>query len=177
MMILDRLREDDLLGVHLAANIFVGTTLLWVLLRGAADLDPIWAITSLIAASDPHVDQALKTFRGRIINALLGCSVGLLFVAVGSSGEWKLPFAMSAAVLLSSYVVRVEVMWRQAPITAAIVIAGGLSHHSKLTGVEAGLERVGEVMLGCVIGVLVSVFMSKIWHVPEASAKQGAPKP
>ena len=174
MNILDRFREDDLLGVHLAVNVLIGSTVIWLLLRGAGDLNPIWAITSLIAASDPHVDQALKTLRGRIINALLGCAVGLLFLVVGSAGEWKLPFAMAAAVLLSSYVVRVEVMWRQAPITAAIVIAGGVTHHSKITGVEAGLERVGEVMLGCIVGVLVSVFMSKIWHVPETQKKEGA---
>jgi uncharacterized membrane protein YccC len=167
MMILDRLREDDLLGVHLAANIFVGTTLLWVLLRGAADLDPIWAITSLIAASDPHVDQALKTFRGRIINALLGCSVGLLFVAVGSSGEWKLPFAMSAAVLLSSYVVRVEVMWRQAPITAAIVVAGSMHQHDTLGAFERGAVRVGEVLFGCVVGIASAWVLSKLWPLRE----------
>lgn len=115
----------------------------------------------------------MKTLRGRILNALLGCAVGLLFLVVGSSEEWKLPFAMAAAVLLTSYVVRVPVMWRQAPITAAIVIAGGVTH-SKLSGVEAGLERVGEVILGCVVGVLVSVLMSKLWPVPEASKKEGA---
>lgn len=173
MEILQRFRDDQLLGVHLAVNVLIGSTVLWLLLRGAADLDPVWAITSLIAASDPHVDQAMKTLRGRIINALLGCVVGLIFLGVGSTGEWKLPLAMAAAVLLSSYVVRVQVMWRQAPITAAIVIAGGVTH-SKLTGVEAGLERVGEVMLGCLVGVLVSVLMSKIWHVPEAPKKEGA---
>lgn len=173
MEILERFRADQLLGVHVAVNVLIGSTVLWLLLRGAADLDPVWAITSLIAASDPHVDQAMKTLRGRIINALLGCGVGLVFLVAGSTGEWKLPLAMAAAVLLSSYVVRVQVMWRQAPITAAIVIAGGVTH-SKLTGIEAGLERVGEVLLGCLVGVLVSVVMSKIWHVPEAAKKEGA---
>jgi len=38
-------------------------------------------------------------------------------------------------------------MWRQAPITAAIVISGGLEHHSKLSGIEEGLHRVAEVLL------------------------------
>lgn len=173
MKILERFREDDYIGVHLAVNVLIGSTVLWLALRQAGDANPIWAITSLIAASDPRVDQAVKTLRGRILNALLGCAVGLLFLVVGSSEEWKLPFAMAAAVLLTSYVVRVPIMWRQAPITAAIVIAGGVTH-SKLSGVEAGLERVGEVILGCVVGVLVSVLMSKLWPVPEASKKEGA---
>jgi acid phosphatase family membrane protein YuiD len=56
-------------------------------------------------------------------------------------------------------------MWRQAPITAAIVIAGGLTHHSKLTGVENGLHKVAEVIFGCLIGLLVSWAMSKVWPV------------
>jgi hypothetical protein len=69
-------------------------------------------------------------------------------------------------------------MWRQAPITAAIVIAAGLTHHSKLTGVEIGLRRVAEVMLGCVMGLLVTWLMSRIWPLPEThqapAAKPGA---
>jgi uncharacterized membrane protein YccC len=120
---------------------------------------------------------ALTNFRGRILNALLGCATGLLFLLVGGTSEWKLPLALSATVLLSSYIVRIPAMWRQAPITAAIIIAAGLTHHSKLSGVEIGLRRVGEVMLGCVMGLLVSWLMSKIWPLPESEKKQGAIKP
>jgi hypothetical protein len=65
-------------------------------------------------------------------------------------------------------------MWRQAPITAAIIMAAGLTHHSKLSGVEIGLRRVGEVMLGCVMGLLVTWLMSKIWPLPETGNKEGA---
>jgi uncharacterized membrane protein YccC len=68
-------------------------------------------------------------------------------------------------------------MWRQAPITAAIIIAAGLTHHSKLSGVEIGLGRVGEVLLGCVVGLLVTWLMSKIWPLPEAGNEKGSTKP
>ena len=123
----------------------------------------VWAIASMIAASDPKVEQAVLTFRGRVINALLGCAVGLLFIVVGGPRAWTLPLALSASVLLSSYVVRIQVMWRQAPITAAIVIASGMTHQSRLSGVEHGLHKVAEVILGCVMGLLVTFLMSKIW--------------
>jgi uncharacterized membrane protein YccC len=165
---LRRMIKDDGLGVHFAVNVFVATTLLWLLLRQAAGLNPIWAISSMIAASDPVVKQAAKTLRGRITNALVGCAVGLAFLVFGGSGEWKLPLALAVTVLLSSYVVRVQVMWRQAPITAAIVIAGGMAHRSDLTALEIGLRRVGEVLLGCVVGLAVSWCMSVIWPTPEA---------
>jgi uncharacterized membrane protein YccC len=169
--------KGDLVGVHLAVNIFIATTALWLVLRLGADTDPIWAISAMIPAVDPHMKQALTNFRGRIFNALLGCAIGLLFLLVGGASDWKLPVALSVTVLLSSYVVRIPAMWRQAPITAAIVIAAVLTHHSKLSGIEVGLRRVGEVMLGCVMGLLVSWLMSKIWPLQEPASGQGTTKP
>ena len=157
--------KDDWLGVHFAVNVFIATTCLWLLLRRVAGLNPIWAISSMIAASDPIIKQAAKTFRARTINALLGCAVGLTFLVLGGLREWKLPLALAVTVLLSTYVVRVQLMWRQAPITAAIVIAAGMSHHSDLTALEIGVRRVGEVLLGCFTGLIVSWLMSRLWPV------------
>jgi len=170
---LQRLVRGDWLGVHSAVNVFIATTVLWLILRKAAGLNPIWAISSMIAASNPVVAQAASFFRGRMINALLGCGVGLVFLALGESGEWNLPLGLAVTVLISSYVVRVEVMWRQAPITAAIVIAAGMEHHSDLTAVEVGVRRVGEVLLGCVVGLVISWLMSIIWPPPEAKQESG----
>jgi hypothetical protein len=65
-------------------------------------------------------------------------------------------------------------MWRQAPITATVVIAGSLSTHSRMVGAEAGLRRVVEVIFGCVVALAVSWLMAKIWPVPDSGP---APKP
>lgn len=165
------LMKDDLRGVHYAVSIFIATTVLWILVKTYGDANPIWAISSMIATSDPLMKQAVLMFRSRIINALLGCAVGLVFVALGRT-EWQLPFAMAVTVLLSSYVVRIQTMWRQAPITAAIVIAGGLEHHDRLTGMEQGLHRVAEVLLGCVVGIAVSWLLSKVWPLREPANSQ-----
>jgi uncharacterized membrane protein YccC len=152
--------------------VFVASALLWFLLRHIADTNPIWAIASMVAASDPQVKEATRMFRSRIINVLVGCSVGLLVLVVGGSTEWKLPFALAVSVLVSSYVVRIQTMWRQAPITAAIVIAAGLTHHSKLSGVEHGLHKVAEVLLGCVMGLMISFLMATLWPLAEAGKKR-----
>jgi uncharacterized membrane protein YccC len=160
--------KGDLFGVHLAANIFIATSILWVVLRFGANTNPIWAISAMIPAVDPQMKQAVTNFRGRILNALLGCATGLLFLLVGGASEWKLPVALAATVLLS-YVIRIPAMWRQAPITAAIIIAAVLTHHTKLRGIEIGLKRVGEVMLGCLVGLLVTWLMSKIWPLREVA--------
>ena len=163
-----RFLKDDMHGVHYAVSIFIATTVLWILLEALTDASPIWAISSMVATSDPQMKQAKATFRGRIINTLLGCATGLLFLAAGHT-DWRLPAALAVTVLLSSYVVRIQTMWRQAPITAAIVIAGGLQHHDKLSGFEQGLHRVAEVLLGCVVGIAVAWLLSKIWPLPETA--------
>jgi len=158
--------KGDSLGVHFAANIFVATTFLWLVLWHGAGVNPIWAVSSMVAASDPQPQQAAKFFYGRLVNALIGCATGLSVLAIGGTSEWKIPIALSLSVLISTYLVRVQVMYRQAPITAAIVVAGGLMHHSKELGIEDGLRRVGEVLLGCFVGLAVSWLMAKLWPPP-----------
>jgi hypothetical protein len=56
-------------------------------------------------------------------------------------------------------------MWRQAPITAAVVIAAALVHGSATAGIGHGLHKVAEVLFGCIVGLLVSLGMSKVWLI------------
>ncbi len=165
------LASRDLLGVRFAVNVFIASTILWYLLRVLAETDPIWSIASMVAASEPQVHEAMRMFRSRIINVLIGCVVGLLFLLIGGQNEWTLPLALAATVLVSSYLIHIQTFWRQAPITAAIVIATGLTHHSRLSGIEFGLHRVAEVLLGCVMGLVVSWVMSRLWRMPEVPVK------
>ena len=171
----------DLGGVHLALNVFVATSLCWIVIRKLAGLNPIWAISSMLASSDPHVSVAFKHVRSRLINAVLGCATGLTFLvvrgALGGSGFWSLPLALAVTALLSSYIVRVPVMWRQAPITAAVVIASGIEHHSEKLSIEIGLRRVAEVLFGCLLGLAVSWLISKIWPLPEPPASKSPVQP
>jgi uncharacterized membrane protein YccC len=165
MKIADRLQSDDLLGIRYALNVFLGTTVCWVSLRAVSGANPIWAIASMLASADPVWTQARSRFRGRILNASIGALVGLAFLEVGGPTAWKLPIALAVTVLLSIYVVRVQVMWRQAPITAAIVIASSLTHQSKSFGIEHGLHKVAEVFLGCCVGIAASWIMARVWPV------------
>jgi uncharacterized membrane protein YccC len=167
----------DLGGVHLALNVFVATSLLWIVIRKWAGLNPIWAISAMLASSDPHVTVAAKHVRSRLINAVLGCATGLTFLILagwlGGSRDWKLPLALATTAFLSSYIVRVPVMWRQAPITAAIIVASGIEHHAERVSIEIGLRRVAEVLFGCLLGLAVSWLISKIWPLPESPVPRG----
>jgi uncharacterized membrane protein YccC len=164
---LDRYIQGDMHGFHYALSVFLATAVLWVTVRHLTTANPIWAISSMVATSDPLMKQALYTFRARMTNTLVGCVIGLLFIAIGGAKVVSLPLAMSVAVLVSSYVVRIPTMWRQAPITAAFVIAAGLEHHSRLHGMMAGVTRVTEVLFGCLVGLIAAWFVSAVWPLPE----------
>jgi hypothetical protein len=166
-----RFVPKDITGIRFALNVFIGSAILWFLLKDVEDTNPVWAIASMIAASDPQVKEAARMFKARITNVLVGCVVGLFFLILGGHRDWKLPLALAVTVLISTYLVKISTMWRQAPITAAIVIASGITHNSKLTGIEHGLHKVAEVLLGCLMGLTVSYLMSRIWHIPEPVKK------
>lgn len=165
--LIDRLAKDDFLGIRYAAIILVASTILWLMLELGADTNPVWAISSMVAICDPHLKAALSTFHGRILNTILGCAMGLLFLAIGSEVQWKLPLVLTATVLISSYLFHVESSWRMAPTNAAFVVATELTHHSTMGAMEAGLKRTGEVILGCLIGLAVSWLFARLWPARE----------
>ncbi len=166
MKALDRFIKGDMHGVHYAVSIAIATAVLWICLHELAAVNPIWAISSMVATSDPLMKNALLTFRARIINTMVGCAIGLLFIAVGGNRIIALPVALAVTVLVTSYIVRIQTMWRQAPISAAFVIAAGLEHHSRLNGLRAGMQRMSEVLFGCLIGLVVAWLVSIVWPLP-----------
>lgn len=164
---------EDILGIRFAVNVAVSTVIVWYTLKYLADANPIWAIAAMVAASEPQVNEAKRMFRARLINVCVGAAVGLLFLSVGGPSEWILPIALAVTVLLSSYVIHIQTMWRQAPINAALVIATGVETHSKLGGIEQGLHKVGEVLFGCVVGLCVSWAMARLWPIRQPEDHSG----
>jgi uncharacterized membrane protein YccC len=160
------LSYEHLLGVRFAVNVFIATTIVWIVLQlmGVAT-SPIWAIASMLAACDPDPIEARRLFKGRIINVIVGCATGMAFILIGGRSPWMLPVSLAATVLLSAYIIRVKAMWRQAPITTAIIIAAALTYHSTDFGLMQGLQKVAEVLFGCVVGVLVSLLTARFWLV------------
>ena len=167
---------EQLLGARFAVNVAIASTIVWAILLWTSGSNPIWALASMIAASDPEPHQARQIVRARLINVGVGCATGFVFLLLGGTENWILPVALAAAVLVSVYVVRVKTMWRQAPINAAMVIAGSLSEGSRAVGIERGLKKIAEVAFGCCVGILVSWLMSKVWlvHKPPEPAEPGS---
>ena len=159
------LSQADLVGVRFAINVALATAIVWNVLQAVGDRNPIWAIASMVAASDPEPAEARRMFRSRLANVAVGSAAGLIFLIVGGRQNWVLPLALAATVLVSSYVVRIKTMWRQAPITAAVIIAAAITSDSTAVGIVQGVHKVAEVVFGCLVGITVSLVMSKIWLI------------
>jgi uncharacterized membrane protein YccC len=165
------LSQEHLVGIRFAINVALATMIVWHTLQAIGDSNPIWAIASMIAASDPQPDEARRMFRSRLINVAVGSAAGLVFLVVGGAEDWTLPLALAATVLFSSYVVRIKTMWRQAPITAAVVIASAIATNSSAVGVMKGLHKVAEVVFGSLAGIVVSLMMSKVWLIQPSATE------
>jgi hypothetical protein len=163
---------DQMEGWLFAVNVALGTAIVWHTLRAISDTNPIWAIASMIASSDPRPDEARRMFRSRVTNVAIGGAAGFIFLIIGGPQAWVLPLALAATVLVSMYVVRIKTMWRQAPITAAIVIASAVTANSAATGVLQGLHKVAEVVSGCLVGITISLALSRVRFVHPSAGEQ-----
>ncbi len=159
------LSYDQLFGIRFAINVALATVVVWLTLKAIGDSNPIWAIASMVAASDPDPAEAKRMFRSRIINVLVGCAVGLVFILIGGARAIMLPLALGTTVIVSTFFVKIKTMWRQAPITAAVVIAASLLEGTRMAGLGHGLHKVAEVIFGCLVGIVVSLLMSKVWVI------------
>lgn len=163
-----RFFAKDAMGLHYAAQIFAGSTIVWLLLRSISDADPLWAVVSLIVVTEPRLGAAWLAFQSRTLNTVIGCMMGLCFLLFAGPEGWVLPLAVTATTLLCTYAIKVPISWRIAPITAALVVAPGIVQHSTSSALEVALHRSGEVILGSAVALLVSWIMAKIWVVnPE----------
>jgi len=163
------LSSEHLVGLRFAINVALATTIVWNVLQAMGDSNPIWAIASMVAASDPQPEEARRLFKCRLINVAVGSAAGLVSLLVAGTENWILPLALAATVLVSSYVVRIKTMWRQAPITAAVVIAAAITSESSAVGIQRGLHKVAEVVFGCLVGITISLVMSKVWLIQSST--------
>lgn len=168
------LSYDHLLGVRFAVNVFIAGTIVWFTLRHLGSTSFAWAIASMIATSDPQPGKSRQFFNGRLINVLIGCCVGFCWILAGARSEWIVPSALAVTVLISSCLIRVKTGWRQAPITAAIVIAAALTGGSTQAAMITGEHKVIEVLFGSIVGALVSWATSRLWLIREPSQRAGS---
>ncbi len=153
-------------GLHYAVRILMGWLALWLILQVLFQQNPLWAVTSMVAVTEPQIGTARAAFWGRVVNTTIGGVVGLVCLVIGGPRDWTLAVALVVTVLASAYVIRVPSNWKLAPITAALVIAASLTTHSRTSGEIAGIRRLSEVLLGSAMALLITYVFSVVWPQP-----------
>lgn len=152
-----------------ASDIFLGTLLLWVILRAVGDRNPVWAIISFIVVSDPDLHIAWPSFISRFFNTLTGCVIGILSLVIFGPVEWILPFALALTVLVCTNLIKTPGSWKIGPATTALVLTAALVEKSSAVGFGQSLRRAEEVLLGSLVALLVAWGTSKIRSTPSAN--------
>jgi len=117
-----------------------------------------WAVvTAIILIQQPRIGGTVQASVDRVIGTIAGAVVGFIIASLTPSTTLGTAVALTLSVgvlgVLSS---RVQ-SFRVAPITAAIVI---LSPSSHAVAWISALHRVIEIMVGCVIGLAVSLLVA-----------------
>jgi hypothetical protein len=102
-------------GAQYAIRILIGSTVAWLVLHSVGHHDPLWAIISVIMVSEPELGSAVVAFRWRVLNTVVGCAVGVLFMWATGPQIWSILVAMVACVLICTWVMDAPTGWRIGP--------------------------------------------------------------
>lgn len=170
------LARDPLAG-HYAVRIFLGTAFLWILLQRLGDEHALWAIITMVLITEPHIKNAIETFRLRIYNTCVGCGIALVALVIAGPRLWILPVGVTLSVLLSTRTPQAPASWRTTPVAAGIVLTAGLSAKSWSVGLHVALTRAGEVLLGGVTAIAIAWAMSLVWMPEKGDAGEPPASP
>jgi uncharacterized membrane protein YgaE (UPF0421/DUF939 family) len=118
--------------------------------------EPIWAVVSAVVVILPEVRGSMASASLRVIANLVGAGVGLLVSFLGWPSLPSLALGLPTTAL-SCRIIGVDTAARTASVALVIVLL------KDPLGVRSSSEaRVGLVMLGCAVALLVTALLSAI---------------
>ncbi|MDB5364909.1 MAG: hypothetical protein JWM77_836 [Rhodospirillales bacterium] len=140
--------------LRLAARVAAATLLAW-LISGSVNLPQAWwaVITALLvvqASLGGSIAIGIDRVLGTMLGAAFGAVAAWLHIAFQVSLTLLLPIVVAPLALIAAQ----RPSYRVAPVTAVIVL---LVTHPDESPFMAGVERIAEILLGTVVGVLVSL--------------------
>ncbi|HWE46162.1 MAG TPA: FUSC family protein [Caulobacteraceae bacterium] len=115
-----------------------------------------WAVISALLVMQTSIGGTLGASRDRLVGTLLGAVVGGVAAFVRPETMWAEALAL---VLCAGSLTIVAARWpslKVAPVTSVIMIVGNAAHATSLI---AARDRVLEITLGSVIGVVAAIFI------------------
>jgi uncharacterized membrane protein YccC len=149
-------------GWQYAVRILIGCVIVWFVFGRLNHANPLWALISVIIVTEPELGAAFLAFNSRIVNTLIGCAIGLLFLFVLGNSFWSILLGIIVSVILCTYFIRVPGSWRVAPVTVAILMVPTVHGLDRHAGLMIAIDRMEEVLLGSAVALLITYSASMI---------------
>jgi uncharacterized membrane protein YccC len=149
------------LSVAYALKVALATLLAWPCLQKLGIAQPVWAIVTIAAVSDPDWSAARRLALIRITNTLTGCLVAILTVFLFGATLASMAGALAISVLLVTSIEHYPANWRLAPITVAIVMGQAVGGPS-LEALHLAWLRTSEVISGAIAALLMAWLFSAL---------------
>ncbi len=134
---------------------------------------PLWAVLTAIIVTQMSVGRSLKATRDYLIGTIGGAVYGgAVAILIPHSNEGMLLLVLVLAVAPLAFIAAINPSLNVAPVTAIIVLLLPLMNHN--TPLESAIDRVLEVAVGAITGLLVSfiVLPSRAHSQVRANAAQ-----
>jgi hypothetical protein len=134
---------------------------------------PLWAVLTSIIVTQMSVGRSLKATRDYLVGTIGGAVYGgAVAILIPHANEGMLLLVLVLAVLPLAFIAALNPSLNVAPVTAIIVLLLPLMNHN--TPLESAIDRVLEVSVGAITGLLVSfiVLPSRAHSQVRANAAQ-----
>jgi len=156
-------------GLRYALRIFAGVVVLWKIAAAFGDYSPVWATVSLVMTSELEMRLSLFASSRRFAHMAIGCGVALLTLWAVRPNLWEYAAAVTAAALISFFVMEIGGNWRAAGAATAIVAGSRYDTFTRSAGMQEGVVRSAEVLGGCVVALVVAWAANEMWSIFEAA--------
>src|SRR6478672_5838814 len=141
--------------LSLAIRLAVAAVAAYAIARALHLMLPLWAVLTSLIVTQMSVGRSLKATRdymfGTVGGAIYGGAIALL---IPHSGEIGLLALLVLAVAPLAFIAAINPSLNAATVTAVIVLLVPEMHHAN--PLDSAIDRVMEVMVGVVTGLLVS---------------------
>lgn len=159
------------LSLAYALKIALASLLVWPGLTALNIPQPVWAIVTIAAVSDPNLSAARQLVVNRVTNTLVGCVVAIITVILFGATLTSMIAALAVSVILVTSIEHYPANWRLAPITVAILMGGAVGGDQRLALHLAWL-RASEIIFGSLAALLMAwLFSTAMRHLGKLQHK------
>lgn len=116
-----------------------------------------WAVLTAVIVMQASVGSSIKATLDRLLGTIAGAVWGVAVATIPHDGILETAGVLTAALVPLALLVALRPDYRIAPVTAIIVL---LVPHAAASPLQAGIERMIEIALGCAVALAVALAIS-----------------